>query len=166
MLTIPHLLAGAALGKALRRPWLAWPVAFGSHFLLDYTPHLDSHALFGAGANQITTGEAVSSAVDASLGIGATLALTAGQPARRLMLGGACCAVLMDFLDNIPPWGDWFSDWGPTAAISAFHHRFQHNVTPDQWPLGFGTQLVVIALAVCVLRARSNHKKDPGEQQE
>ena len=47
MTATPHILAGAAIGKVLRRPWLAWPVAFVSHFLLDFTPHLDSHAVYG-----------------------------------------------------------------------------------------------------------------------
>jgi len=38
MVATPHLVAGAAIGKLFRRPWLAYPLAFGSHFLLDFVP--------------------------------------------------------------------------------------------------------------------------------
>src|SRR5947199_309584 len=41
MLATPHLVTGAAIGKVLKRPALAWPVAFASYFLLDHVPHLD-----------------------------------------------------------------------------------------------------------------------------
>ncbi len=42
MLATPHMCAGAALGAILRRPWLTWPAAFASHFLLDYNIVWDS----------------------------------------------------------------------------------------------------------------------------
>ena len=34
MMAIPHLLVGAAVGRATRRAWLARPVAFAPHFVL------------------------------------------------------------------------------------------------------------------------------------
>ena len=46
MWTIQHVLGGAATGAVLRRPWLAWPVAYLTHLALDFTPHVDYHALF------------------------------------------------------------------------------------------------------------------------
>ena len=54
MMATPHMVAGAAIGRLLRRPWLAYPAAFVSHFLLDIVPHIDSHALFGADHGGLT----------------------------------------------------------------------------------------------------------------
>lgn len=49
MMATPHLLAGAAIGRALhRRAWLALPTAFASHFVLDAIPHLGSNDLYGS----------------------------------------------------------------------------------------------------------------------
>lgn len=39
MIALNHVLAGTAIGLATKRPELAAPLAFLSHFLLDTTPH-------------------------------------------------------------------------------------------------------------------------------
>jgi hypothetical protein len=39
MLTTPHAVAGATIGVLLPTPWLAIPIAIGSHFVLDRVPH-------------------------------------------------------------------------------------------------------------------------------
>jgi hypothetical protein len=39
MLVTNHVLSGAALGAAVRSPWLAFPLGVASHFALDATPH-------------------------------------------------------------------------------------------------------------------------------
>ncbi len=164
MLGTPHLLAGAAIGKVLRRPWLAWPAAFLSHFLLDYAPHLDSHALFGRPTG-VTGPEAAMGIIDGVVGIGLVLWLARGQPARRVMLGAATFAIVMDVLDNALPWGAWFRVWPRTAWLSAFHHGFQHNLAPAHWPLGVVTQMTVVALALWVcLRGRATPAEHPGRR--
>ncbi len=68
MTATPHILVGAAIGKVLRRPWLAWPATFVSHFLLDFTPHLDSHGLFGVKHSGPTTPEAALGILDFAFG--------------------------------------------------------------------------------------------------
>jgi hypothetical protein len=133
---------------------LAWPTAFLSHFLLDYVPHLDSHALFGRPGG-LTFPETIMGLIDGLVGIGLVLWIVRGQPARRVMLGAATFAILIDVLDNALPWGAWFRVWSGTAWLSAFHHGFQHNLTPAQWPLGVVTQGAVVALALWIcLRGR------------
>jgi hypothetical protein len=153
MLATPHLIGGAALGKALQRPALAWPAALASHFLLDRVPHLDSHALFGS-PHGITVAEAAMATVDVLLGVLLVLWAIGRQPGRHVMLGAAFFALLMDLLHNVGPWSAWLSHWPPTAGIFAFHRSFQHNVTPAEWPLGLGTQVAVVAVALWVLRRR------------
>ena len=155
MLATPHMLAGAALGKALRRPWLAWSAAFGSHFLLDRTPHLDSHSLFGVEYGGPTVPEAAMAILDTALGVLLVVWVARCQPEPRVMLGGAFFALVIDLLDNVPPWGDWFTTWPGTAWLSAFHHMSEYNVTPAQWPLGVATQLMVVGIALWVCLRRT-----------
>jgi len=158
VLAAPHMLAGAAIGKLSRRCWLAVIAAFASHFLLDIIPHLDSHGLFGVKGGGPTRGEAVSAVVDTVVGVAFVLAFVARQPGRRRMIAAAFAAVVLDLLDNVPPWGQWFDAWKGTAWLSLFHHSIQHNVPRAQWPLGFATQLAVVALAAWVLLARRERK--------
>ena len=150
MLATPHMLAGAAIGKLLRRPNLAWPVAFASHFVLDIVPHLDSHRLFGHPTGGLTRAEVAMAAVDTLVGIALVCWVAWGQSDRRLLLFAAFFGLLPDFLDNIPWFGMWYRTWPVTAWFFHFHHAVQHNVRPSQWPLGFGTQAVVSALALWV----------------
>jgi hypothetical protein len=154
VLAAPHILAGAALAKVVRRPWLAVAVAFGSHFLLDIVPHIDSHGLFGVRRGGPTRGEALSALVDVAIGTALVLAMVSKQPRRRAMIAAAFAAIVLDLVDNVPPWGPYFQAWGGTAWLSAFHHGIQHNLTRAQWPLGIATQLPVIVLAVWLLSKR------------
>jgi hypothetical protein len=161
MLATPHLLTGTAIAAVLRRPLLAWPTAFASHFVLDFVPHLDSHALFGTAQGGPTGPEVAMAVLDTLVGIALVAASisvalrnhdprSASAP-RRLMAGGAFFALMIDLMQNIDPWAAWFRQWPGMASLESFHHGFQHNVTPADWPLGFGTQAVVTALALCVI---------------
>jgi hypothetical protein len=145
--------AGAAVGKMVRPPWLALVLAFGSHFLLDTIPHLDSHGLFGV-KGRPTLGEGLAGLFDLLIGIALVILAVRRQTGRRLMILAAFSAILIDLVDNIPPWGTWFRAWPGTSWLSSFHHGIQHNVTPADWPLGFGTQIAVVAIALFVLRSR------------
>jgi hypothetical protein len=146
------MVAGAAIGRVLRRPWLAYPAAFASHFLLDAAPHIDSHALFGARHGGLTRMEAASGVTDFLLGAILVGLVSYGRPARRVMLGGALFGVLMDLAEYVPPFGPWLQHWAGAAWLTGFHHRIQHNLTPAQWPLGGATQLAALALAIAVCR--------------
>ena len=166
MMATPHMFAGAAIGAATRRPWLAYPAAFASHFLLDYTPHLDSHALYGVPGGGPTVPEAAIGIADLVLGallIGWLVWRQAGlwrweatacgrRAGRRVILGAALFGIVIDLIELSPGLGPWFKIWPGTAWFSAWHHAIQHNVTPEQWPLGVGTQVAVIALALWVIR--------------
>jgi len=148
MTATPHILAGAVIGKVLRRPWLAWPVAFVSHFLLDFIPHLDSHAIYGVEQGGPTAPEAALGILNFTFGAVLIVWLVRRQPDRRVVLGGALFGILIDLIENIPLLGASFRTWPGTAWLSVFHHSFHHNVTPAQWPLGIATQLVVVAIAL------------------
>ncbi|OGM24544.1 hypothetical protein A3D00_04845 [Candidatus Woesebacteria bacterium RIFCSPHIGHO2_02_FULL_38_9] len=43
MLETPHVVVGAAIATKIGNPFLAIPLAFGSHFLLERVPHWNPH---------------------------------------------------------------------------------------------------------------------------
>lgn len=43
MLETPHVVVGAAIATKIVNPFLAIPLAFGSHFLLERVPHWNPH---------------------------------------------------------------------------------------------------------------------------
>ncbi len=152
MLATPHMLAGAAIGKLLRRPYLALPAAFASHFALDVVPHIDTYGLFGIPGRPPTQAVILAAALDTVVGIALVIWLTSGLPNRGLILGAAFMGILTDLLDNVPGIMTVFHQIPGALAFSHFHHGIQHNLHRDQWLPGFATQLVVIAGAVWVLR--------------
>ena len=154
MLASIHLVTGAAIGKSVRPFWLAAVAAFASHFALDIIPHSDTHALFGAPGG-VTRAEALATLVDVALGAALVLWTTRRRPWRRAAIWAAFLAVVVDLVDNVPPWGPHFQTWVGTAWFSAWHHGIQHNLPRSEWPLGIAIQLVVLAAGVLVLlRAR------------
>jgi hypothetical protein len=154
MIGTAHLFAGAALGKALRRPWLAFPAAVASHIVLDSIPHLGPHSLFGVEGQGPQRGEYAMAAIDVSLGIPLVLWAVGRGPLRWVMVGGAFFGCLPDLLLNIPPWCSFFAAWPPTAWLGRLHDAVDYNVRPAHWPLGVATQLAVIGLGAWLIRAR------------
>lgn len=155
MMATPHMFAGAAIGKLTRRPWIAYPTAFASHFLLDYTPHLDSHGLYGVPVGGPTVPEAAIAIADFVVGALLIGWLVWRQADRRVILGGALFGILIDLVEHMPLLGHWFMTWPGTAWFSAFHHGIQPHVAPHEWLLGFGTQLLVILAALWIIRRRT-----------
>lgn len=48
MTTTSHALTGAMIATVVKRPYLAIPLAFLSHFVCDALPHFGLHMLFGS----------------------------------------------------------------------------------------------------------------------
>jgi hypothetical protein len=162
MMATPHMVAGAAVGRLLRRPWLAYPAAFASHFLLDFVPHIDSHGLFGADHGGPTRLEAASGVTDFLVGALIVGLVAARHPGRRVMIGSAFFAILMDLAEYVPPFGPWFRSWAGAAWLTGFHHRIQHNLTPAHWELGAATQVAVLGLGLAIcLAGRKTTRRTP-----
>jgi len=141
MLGTVHLVAGAAVGKTLHRPWLAFPVAVASHIILDSIPHLGPHSLFGVENRGPQPGEVAMAVVDMSLGI----------PLVLWLIGRAFFSCLPDLLFNVPPWCSFLSAWPGTAWLGWLHDAVDYNVRPSQWPLGSATQLAIVTAGVTSL---------------
>lgn len=43
MLETPHVFVGAAIATKIPNPWIAIPLAFASHFVLEMVPHWNPH---------------------------------------------------------------------------------------------------------------------------
>jgi len=127
---------------------------------LDFTPHLDSHAIYGVEQGGPTAPEAALGILNFAFGALLIVWLVRRQPDWRVVLGRALFGILIDLIEKVPPLGAWFRAWPGTAWLSGFHHSFQHNVTLAQWPLGIATQLVAVAIALWVCLPRKH--KDPG----
>ena len=161
MLGTVHLMAGAAVGKTLRRPWLAFPMAVASHILLDSIPHLGPHSLFGIEGRGPQPGEVAMAIVDMSVGIPLVLWLIGRGPLRWVMVGGAFFGCLPDLLFNVPPWCSFFAAWPVTAWLGWLHDAVDYNVRPSQWLLGSATQLAIVGACVWVIRARFGPRSAP-----
>jgi hypothetical protein len=125
--------------------------AFASHFVLDAIPHLDSHGLFGINGAGFTRPEIAAASVDTVLGIALLFWAVSKQPERRLMLVCGFFAAVMDLLDHLRPWKVWFRALPVTSQLSELHAWVSHAVGPSDWPIGFGTQALVVAIALYVL---------------
>jgi hypothetical protein len=161
MMATPHMMAGAAIGKAVGRAWVAWPVALASHFLLDAVPHLDSANLYGVKDAGPTVPEAAIAVADFVLGCLLIAWLVWHRPRRGVLLGAALCAIIIDLVDNVPPIETWFEAWPVTAGLSSFHQVFQKNVTPDAYPLGIATQVAALGVALWILLPRPRRDGAP-----
>ncbi len=156
------MLTGAVIGRAFsRRPSVAMSFAFASHFVLDAAPHLDSNDLYGSTTGW-TAPEVGIALADVALGCVLVLALTRARSWRRVALWGAAFAFIIDPLYIIPRLGPWLTQWSGTAWLDRFHHGIQPDVSPDNLLVGFGTQAVVIAVAVWLLRRRDSTDRTHG----
>ena len=154
MMAVPHLLVGAAVGKAARRAWIVCPVAFASHFVLDKLPHIDADAVAALIVGHEVRPE-LPALVDAAAGVALLVWAMRGQPGRRLMVAGAICGLLPDLLGFVPPIST-VSHWLPFAAgYDRFHKLCQGDVASRLWPLGVGMQVVVTAVAVAYVTRRA-----------
>lgn len=151
MMGSAHLLAGAAIGASVRRPWLAYPLAFASHIGLDMVPHYDSHdALAPMGGNALAEGAIA--VADFALAWWVIIVLTRAQPWRRVAMWSAALALSIDLAFNLPLWGPVLKAWPPTAGIAAWHLGIQPHLPLGNWLAGFAPQAVVVTIAALVLR--------------
>jgi hypothetical protein len=147
-----HIAVGAAMGKLLRRPWLAWPVAYASHFVLDAVPHVDPHAVFGLASGAPTQPEVFWGVVDTVVAVALGLWLVWGQKERWTMVGGAFFAILPDLLCD--PWLDWDRAGWLLVWLRHVHRLCHYDTLRGQWLLGAANEAAVVAVSVWAARFR------------
>ncbi len=140
-----HALTGAIIGASIRQPWLALPLAFLSHYVLDAIPH------FGAGEGFMNSkyyrfylmGEALLCFI-----LVATLVVLH----HRYWLQASICAFLATSPDLF--WinrygyilGKRTKDWKP-----GWHSKFASVIQWFEKPIGAGVELVWFFGALAIL---------------
>lgn len=156
MIASSHLITGAAIGSSNRKAWIVLPLAFLSHFVLDWIPHscfnaLPKSAWHGAGLVAIIVG----AIIECGLCIYA-LWIAWKLPRRWLAIAAGLAAFLPDPLSYIHPFSNWFELLPGSHWVPWVHTTFHHDVTSTHIVWGFITQVVVMALGICILaRKRS-----------
>lgn len=146
MFVTDHVLAGAVLGLALRRPALAFPVGVASHFVLDSCPHFDpngGHLL----AYEVADGFA-------GLAVMGVAVVRAPRRLRPAVLAGMVGAALPD-LDK--PCRLFFGGSPFPAWFDHVHSAIQHEYRA-LWPLE-----LAVALALVTAYAKLTAPTSPDE---
>lgn len=170
MLTIPHIVFGAALGEAVADLPGAAGIAFGigwaSHYFLDSMPHWER--LFGPKnddfetdipARQWPRGVFWSAVIDV-----VTAGLLLWYLIWRVPHGfnfwenpifwGGLGAIFPDIIDNVPFWNKFIGKW-PFFKQQRFVHHYMHisHEAQRQVPqyLGVVTQLIVFVFSLWIL---------------
>ena len=151
MLAIPHMVAGAAIARRVRPGWLALSLAFLSHFLLDMIPHIGTHKFLDPTAARLTVSESVFALLDFFIGAALVAWAALGRSDRRMVFAGGLLGILIDLVEYVPPWNAWYAALPGADRFIAFHNAIQWNVGFDQWPIGYGTQILVIAISLSML---------------
>jgi hypothetical protein len=120
MLVTNHVLSGAVIGAAVRRPVPAFALGVASHFALDAAPHWGK---FGGGRRYLRV--AVTDGL-AGLAVMGTMTAMVPRGSRVAVLAGMAGAALPD-LDK--PSRLFFGRSPFPPALDRFHSRIQHEAS-------------------------------------
>lgn len=149
MLSFVHLLVGAAIGKYLGNIWIIIPIAFLSHYLLDFIPHYQGTPIKGYkefGLRGMNKEDFAIKSIEPIAGVLLTLCLILINTNPALpMLTGAFFSILPDFI--------LFFKWKYNSKFAALLHQGKesrfHKHTHFKW--GMITQLIVVIIAILYL---------------
>lgn len=156
-----HVMAGATLGTACNRTWwVAVPVAFVSHFVLDQIPHTCLTILGAETGSEIVRGLAIAGRVADPIIVAGIVAMAWRLHNRWVVLAAGLAAFAPDPLNYTAPITEWFAMLPGAWLLPWTHRTFHCDVTRTQPLLGLLTQLVVLAAGVWVMRraARAHTK--------
>ncbi len=148
MLVTNHVLSGAVIGAAVRRPGSAFALGVASHFVLDAAPHWGK---FGSGRDYLRV-----AVPDGLVGLAVMGTVTALAPhgRRAAVLAGMAGAALPD-LDK--PSRLFFGRSPFPPAVDRFHTRIQHEA-PRRAHYEATAAMIFGAVAVALLRGRERNR--------
>jgi len=138
MLIVSHIAAGAVIAKAIPNPWIAAPLAFVGHFLLDMIPHAQAPTDEGYRPNKRTY-------VVVSLDLIASAAFIFYFHLTGTSLVVLLGAVLPDLLDLTRYNGVFYKIF---RAYYDFHDKVQKETNK---PIGFVTQILLLMICIIFL---------------
>jgi len=164
MLAGPHMAVGAVIARATRRAWLALPLAFASHYVLDALPHAYTSL---RDPRALPLKIAIVTA-DALIGLALVLWIARRQPRRRLcrrngsppgskvaaalpprrrlILAGAFAAAMVDLMNPVTSLGVWLARLPGVGWLISRHINLAWHVPFGEWLLGFGPAFAVLSL--------------------
>jgi hypothetical protein len=152
MLETPHVFIGAAIASKIPNPFIAIPLAFASHFVLEMIPHWNPHLnteteKFGKPTRRSTAITAVDSTL--ALVSGSFIAFRALPDVGQAILVLACsfAAVLPDVLEGPYFFLNLRSTW--VKKWIAFQKSLQNDTNVF---LGLFTQLAIILATIFWLK--------------
>lgn len=146
MLVTNHVLSGALIGAAVRRPLPAFALGVVSHFALDAVPHWGKFGSRPGGMLRVAVPDGL-----AGLAVIGIFAAIAPRERRFSVLAGMAGAALPD-IDK--PSRLFFNRSPFPRAVDAFHSAIQDEA-PDRAHYEFAAAAVLAAGALTVLRRRS-----------
>lgn len=148
MLSIPHALTGAFIASKLPYPVVYIPMAFGMHYLQDWTPHWDVGTGLSNGKRKKSTAILLEF-VDLGIAVGLIYWFFKSAPADNQMhiWLGALSGITPDLIEAPRNFLGWEPEF--LKPLNKIHGGF-HNSTP-KIIFGLIPQLIVI-LAIWLLR--------------
>lgn len=147
MLAGPHVAVGAMIGRFSRSVWIALPLAFVSHYLLDAMPH----AYLSLRDSKAMPLKAAIVGADAVVGLALLFWIARRRAHWRLILGSAFAATMLDLMNPVTSFGEWLGRSPGTGWLVSAHMRWAWHVPfGQQWLLAFGPSLAVLVLVALV----------------
>jgi hypothetical protein len=144
VLETPHAVVGAAIATAIPNPFIAIPLAFLSHFVLDMTPHWNPHL----NTEKRTYGRITTQTTMIIVGDVVLALVVGGFLAARVLpdSGHAATILLSSFAGVLPDVVEgpyFFLNW-KTKFIEKWL-KFQKSIQNDAEPfLGLSTQVITL----------------------
>ena len=149
MLETPHVAVGIAIASKFPNPWIAIPLAFASHFVLDKVPHWNPHLYTetqktGHPSNQSTAIAVADIGLSLILGFSYAFKALPSTNAAMLILACSFAAVLSDVIKYPYYYFNWRYKW--LVKWVNFERSMQIDAKSIFW--GLTTQVAVVAAAL------------------
>ncbi|EKD55958.1 MAG: hypothetical protein ACD_58C00327G0002 [uncultured bacterium] len=147
MLLTPHVLVGASIGALTDNLALIILLAFVSHFVLDMLPHADWGMWHSYEKNfKLTLKDYILVAIDILGVLIFTYVLWNNADRNNNILIGAFFAILVDLIDNVPFWKNYFRKLPIFSQMHQLHVRIHYQLDKKYWIWGVVTQIIIIAI--------------------
>ncbi|MCD6422170.1 hypothetical protein J7L13_02375 [bacterium] len=151
MLITTHTIVGFTLGHLSESPYIAVPLAFGTHYLLDGIPHFEVSSFRRPGErslkpkNKFELFFVLADILVALVFLGAMRSFWS-LPA----LLGAFFGVLPDFLDNVFLWSEFLHRLPVFKQLYLFHKTFHWTARGKMMFWGVVSQVFLVSLCALV----------------
>lgn len=150
MLGTPHLLVGAAVGKAIPNYWIVFFLSLILHYFFDMLPHIDQDVKDYPNTKQILL-----ATTETLFGILILYLILSHLDKSLAQLGpsifGATVSIAPDVLDNATPISKYLHKFTLFKQFHYLHKKIHYRGKGKWWGWGVIVQLIIIGLCVWYL---------------